>query len=159
MRYDYTQTILSCQRNGLGKPDFLKTFGDYVQIYVSETPLAVIIADEDTHYLVEERNGVQRAWGPFDSQDGNTYHLYIDVNAVTASVTRGYTLLQPVYSSVQPQGVAGSHWYDTVNHKMMAHNGETWEPVIRLFVASYSSNALITYNTFALMSCYMINCL
>jgi hypothetical protein len=151
MKFDYTQCLLSYQKNGLGQHDFLKTFGNYIQIYVSETPLSLIIADGTSNYLVEERLSVQRAWGPFDSSEGLTHYLYVDVNAVDASITRGTTTSEPVYSALAPTSpTINLHWFDTSSRMMNVWDGASWKHVIRLFVASFSSNALITYNTFSL---------
>ena len=148
MKYDITQGILSRQKNGAGNPDFLKVAGDYVQLYVSETPLSVIIADGDSHYQVEERFGIQRAWGPFYDVNGITYSLYINIDPVSAAVSRGYISSDVVYSKTEPAHLLDRHWYNVNEHKMFVSTGEEWLPVIRLFVGQFSNGALITYNIY-----------
>jgi hypothetical protein len=148
MKYEKTQSLLTCQKNGIGNPDFLKVAGDYIQIYVSETPLSFIVADGDSHYLIEERAGIQRAWGPFYDTVGITYNLYVDVNPVSAVVSRSYTSSEVVYSTDEPDHVNGIHWYDENTHKMFVSADDTWVPVIRFFVGTFSNGALITYNKY-----------
>lgn len=144
MKLTFRQGIARHQTDISGNPIFLQRSGangQFIDLIVSPTPTVLVFAHREGTYVVEELKTVLNAWGPISS--GTTY-LYWDVNLLNAALTRGMTLLPPIYSSAAPSTPAtDQHWFDTVENVMRVWNGTKWTEKIRLFAGYITSGAIV----------------
>lgn len=142
MRLTFRQGIARYQTDIYATPTFLQKAGNYVDLNVSPDPTIVIFAHKTATYVIEETKSVARAWGPFPGQA--TVYLYWDINLLDASLTRGFTTLPQIVTSDAPvEPAIDQHWYDTTHHQMKVWNGNKWIDKLRVFAATYSSQAVI----------------
>lgn len=142
MRLTFRQGIARYQTDIYATPTFLQRSGDFVDLIVSPDPTIVVFAHKNATYVIEETKTVQKAWGPFTGQ--GTRYLYWDINMLDASVTRGYTLFPQVVSAKAPNNPSNDqHWFDSENHQMKVWNGSKWIDKVRVFAATFSSQAII----------------
>lgn len=145
MRLTFRQGIARYQTDIYATPTFLQKSsqnGEFVDLIVSPDPTVVIFAHKNATYVIEETKTVLNAWGPFPGQ--GTRYLYWDINLLDASVTRGYTLLPQIVAAQAPiNPTVDQHWFDSVNHQMKVWNGNKWVDKVRVFAATFSSQAII----------------
>lgn len=148
MKLSFRQGIARYQTDVLSTPIFLQKSsgaGTFIDLIVSPDPTVLVFAHHDANYIVEEVRTVANAWGPFTTSA--TPYLYWDINLLTGVVSRGATLLPPIYSGVQPNGPANDqHWFDTAGTAMYVWNGNKWVEKIRVFAGFLSSGAIIHPN-------------
>jgi hypothetical protein len=148
MQYSFTQGLLSYYKTEDNLPNFLSISDSFVQHNAGEDATRIIVADTSTHYLVEINGVFSKAWGPFSSEDLSTKYLYIDVSTVDASITYGYSLMQPISSTVEPESPAvGQHWFNPTTYSMHVRSSGVWTRVVRFFIATLTNNSQIIYNT------------
>lgn len=150
MYLTFRQGIARYQTDVNGMPAFLKKTsqtGQYVDLIVSPDPTVIIFAHKDANYVFEETKTITKAWGPFPDTPNSTEYLYWDVSILDGSLSRGFTTLEPIYSSVAPTNPQiDQHWFDNQVTVMKVWNGSKWLEKIRVFAAKYSSTAvLISY--------------
>lgn len=145
MRLTFRQGILRYQTDVYSTPTFLQKSsqtGEYINLVVSPDPTIIAFAHRGATYIVEESKSVQQAWGPF-SQGGSKY-LFWDINLLSGALTRGFTSLPQIVSTTPPVNPAeDQHWFDKSQHLMRVWNGTKWIEKIRVFAATYSSQAII----------------
>jgi hypothetical protein len=93
------------------------------------------IAHNDVDYLYEERDNIQRAWGPFI--DNMRYWMYIDLDTRTGKRTTGATELKPIVSDTEPTKITDQHWFDLTRTCMYVYDGVHWVEKLRVFVGEY----------------------
>lgn len=144
MKLTFRQGIVRHQSDVSGNPTFLQRSaanGQFVDLVVSPTPTILAFAHREGTYLVEELKTVPNAWGPLSSA---TSYLYWDVNLLNASLTRGITLLPPIYSPIAPNNpAADQHWFNTAENLMRVWNGSKWVEKIRVFAGFVSSGSIV----------------
>jgi PKD repeat protein len=145
VRTTFRQGIARYQTDINGTPTFLQksTLGSqFIDVIVSPDPTVIVFAHYNANYVVEEAKTIRSAWGPFPTSA--TAYLYWDIDLLTAQLTRGFTLLPPVFTGVQPSPAAlDQHWFDSINNVMKVWNGNKWIDKIRVFAATYASSAVI----------------
>ncbi len=143
MQVQFRQGIARYQTDVLHTPTFLQksTSGDYVDLNVSPDPTIIIFAHKTANYVVEEIKSVTQAWGPYGA--GTTY-LYWDVNLITGVLTRGMTVVAPIYAGTPPTTpVPDQHWFDTTETVMRVWNGTKWIDKIRVFAGYITSGGIL----------------
>jgi hypothetical protein len=138
--------IVRTQNNHSNQPNFLQKSGGgaFVDLVVSPDPTIFTIAHYDEDYLLTENASVPHAWGPFVG--GADYWLYWDVDFLTAEITRGYTLVQPIDDPNKPSNpVIDQHWFDMNNKIMKVWNGSSWTEKLRVFACKYQQGSTIVY--------------
>ncbi|WP_407308416.1 hypothetical protein [Acinetobacter sp.] len=145
MHFTFRQGIARYQTDISATPSFLQKSsqsGDFIDLVVSPDPTIVVFAHKGSTYVLEESRTVSRAWGPFSGN--STCYLYWDISLLDATVTRGFTTLPQIVSSIPPSNPAtDQHWFDTNAHQMKVWNNGKWSDKIRVFAAKYSSQAII----------------
>jgi PKD repeat protein len=145
VKLSFRQGIARYQTDVLHTPTFLqKSAGDgaFIDLVVSPDPTIVAFAHRSSNYIVEEVKTVPRAWGPFTSNQ--TVYLYWDINLLTAEVTRGSTILPPIFAGVPPTApIIDQHWFNPDEGLMRVWNGQKWVEKIRVFAAYLQSGAII----------------
>lgn len=112
-------------------------------MWCDQGPVTFTIAHFGANYLFEENKSIQRAWGPMNAH-GQTQYLYWDVSLLNAQITHGFTLLSPYNSPTPPPNpLVDMHWFDTSVNCMKVWNGTKWLPKLRVFAATYNSNATL----------------
>lgn len=166
MIINFRQGIVRRQTNLTG-PDFLRKnsmAGTSIDLIVSPEPTVFTIAHYDSNYLFEETRSIIGAWGSdaIGSTNGplspnQTQYLYWDVSLATGELTRGWTAVPPIISATEPTNPQpDTHWFDLLNTRMRVFRKPnptstgSWQDKVRLFAATYDSNAII--NPFALGS-------
>jgi hypothetical protein len=146
VKLTFRQGIVNRQADSNGNSVFLQRAGQYINLLVAPVPTVLAFAHKTADYLVEELKTVQQAWGPITSS--STAYLYWDINLLTGALTRGFTLLTPIYTSTAPLNPASDqHWFDTVENVFKVYNGSKWVEKIRLFAGYMTSAAiLVPYN-------------
>lgn len=147
MRLDFTQGIVRCQKELNGNmPKFLQVNNNsdgFIDLVVAPDPTIIVFAHRTKNYLVEEKEGIEEAWGPFPAL-GQTQYLYWDLDFASGALSRGYTLLNPAISTVAPASPQpDQHWFDTVHHVMNVWNGSKWLEKIRVFAGTYDQSAVL----------------
>lgn len=145
MKVNFRQGLARYQKDANGNPIFLQRSnnGQYVNLVVSPTPALIVFAQRDATYLVEESKNVNNAWGPLSGTA--TKYLYWDVDMLNGSLTRGFTLMAPLYTSTAPNSpLVDQHWFDTIETVMRVWNGKAWIEKIRCFAGKITSNAIVT---------------
>lgn len=145
MRLTFRQGIARYQTDVLNTPIFLQRStgaGTFVDLIVSPDPTIVVFAHKNANYIFEELKTVTNAWGPIVG--GGTIYLYWDINLLTGGVTRGITLLPPIYSGSAPSTPSvDQHWFDTTETTMKVWNGAKWLDKIRVFAGYLTSGSII----------------
>jgi len=142
MQLTFRQGIARYQTDAYSTPTFLRKSGDFIDLIVSPDPTIIIFAHRSSTYVIEESKTVLKAWGPFTGN--STRYLYWDINLLDASLTRSFTMFPPIVSSSAPNNVpVDQHWYDTTLDQMKVWNGSKWLDKLRVFAATYSSQAII----------------
>lgn len=146
MDLNFRQGILKRQSDISNTPIFIQKAsldGRYLNVVVSPDPTVFVISHFDASYLIEETRTVEKAWGPMEPT-GETQYLFWDVSLRDASLTRGFTLLPPITSAVEPINPRDDqHWYDTVSHVTKVFLNNKWQVKLRCFAAVYDRNANI----------------
>jgi len=144
MRLSFRQGLARFQTDVMASPIFLQRSagsGHFIDLIVSPDPTIIAFAHRSANYIVEETRTVLRAWGPIPAQ---TTYLYWDMNMLTGEITRGTTLLGPMYTGMTPAApVIDQHWFDTDEAIMRVWNGVKWVEKIRVFAGYVTSGALI----------------
>lgn len=147
MKLNFRQGLVRYQTDLSLTPTFLQKHslpGEWIDLMVNPDPTIVTFAHGPTDYLIEETSTVTYAWGPFIHPTGETQHLYWDINLMNGSLTRGYTLLPPIYSNSEPNSPANDqHWFDQNTNQMKVRQNNRWVIKIRCFAAVYDTNATI----------------
>lgn len=147
MELTFRQGIVRHQTDIAGTATFVRKSGsssEYIDLVCDEDPLIFTIAHGTNNYLIEESRTVNQAWGPLIST-GQTQYLYWDISLLDASLTRGYTLVSPYFGVNEPAApiTIDTHWFDSNTKVMKVWNGSKWLPKLRVFVATYDSNAVL----------------
>lgn len=88
---------------------------------------------------------VANAWSSLTASEECA--LYVDMDTSTGTLTYGFTLLAPVYSTSPPAAPANNqHWFDINAMKMKCYNSGTsaWVEVQRVFVGTAYTGAAAT---------------
>ena len=145
MRLTFRQGIVRHQTDVNGNPTFLQRStgtGQFIDLVVSPDPTVLLFAHRDSTYVIEEVKTIVHAWGPITTPA--TRYLYWDVNLLTAAVTRGMTLLPPLYSSAAPPTpVIDQHWFDTNDNIFRVWTTQGWAERVRLFAGHVTSGSII----------------
>ena len=145
MKLTFRQGIARHQTDVNGNATFLQRNGgngNFIDLVVSPEPTVLVFAHKVATYIVEEVKTVPSAWGPISGTP--TKYLYWDVNLLNATVTRGITLLPPLYTSDAPLSPApDQHWFDTIENIFRVWNGSKWIDKVRLFAGYITSGAII----------------
>lgn len=144
MKLTFRQGVVRHQTDINGNPIFLQRSaanGQFVDLIISPTPTIIAFAHRVGTYLIEELKTVPQAWGPISSA---TAYLYWDVNLLTGVLTRGITLLPPLYTSSAPTTPqVDQHWFDTVENIFRVWNGTKWVEKVRCFAGHVTSGAIL----------------
>ena len=144
MKLSFRQGIARHQTDSNGNPTFLQksATGQFIDLVISPDPTVIVFAHREGTYVVEELKTIHNAWGPITGSQ--TMYLYWDVNLLTGVLTRGITLLAPLYTSVSPVNPqVDQHWFDTVSNTMMVWNGSKWIEKVRCFAGYITSGSII----------------
>lgn len=151
-RFNFRQGIARRQEDGVGNPTFLlpTNGGSYIDLIVSPDPTVFLVAHFDVDYLVSEDSSVVKAWGPFTGPGitpGITdFWLYWDVDFTTGELTRGFTILEPVFASTFPgTPTPDQHWFDKSVNVMKVWSGSGWVEKVRVFAAQYVNGATLVH--------------
>jgi hypothetical protein len=135
MRISFTHGPITYQE-AAGQPTYLQAGPPgFISLVVAPHPFEAAIAHGPADYHVVVSETVTHAWGPLTV--GVTNHLYIRIDPMTAGVTYGISLLEPVTGAIPPASPANDqHWFDTGARLMKRWNAgrASWDPVIHLFV-------------------------
>jgi hypothetical protein len=135
------QRILYGKNNG-GKYSFLSGDGLSVIIDGSTIPVILTLADgfdeNGAKDYVETINKKISAWTlPINA----TSYLFVEWNN-TGALSYGSVTTKPVFSASLPSGItANTHVFNTLEQKMYYYNGTEWKAVVRVFVATVTTNA------------------
>lgn len=144
MKLTFRQGIARHQTDISGNPTFLQRSGaasQFIDLVVSPEPTVLVFAHREGTYLVEELKTVQKAWGPIPN---DTVYLYWDVNLLTGQLTRGMTLLPPLYSVAAPGNPKpDQHWFDSTENVFRVWNGTKWVDKLRIFAGWVTSGSII----------------
>ena len=148
MRLTFRQGLARYQTDVYATPTYLQKSsqsGEFINLVVSPDPTIIVFAHRGASYVIEESKTVLHAWGPFPTgQIATTKWLYWDVDLLDASLSRGYTVIQPEVAPVAPANPRDDqHWFDTTEKQMKVWNGRKWIEKIRVFAGVYSSLAII----------------
>lgn len=161
MKIGFRQGIIRRQTN-LSAPDFLRKTslsGNSIDLIVSPEPTVITMAHYGANYLFEEARTVVGAWGggglgslngPLVAV-GQTQYLFWDIDLATGQLARGWTLIPPIITPVEPTNpLPDTHWFDTTLTRMRVFRKPgaapgVWQDKIRLFAAIYDSNAIIVH--------------
>jgi PKD repeat protein len=145
VKLNFRQGIVRHQTDVSGNPTFLQRSsgtGEYVDLVISPDPCVLAFAHRDANYIVEEVKTVKNAWGPITTPA--TRYLYWDVNLLTGTLTRGMTLVPPMYASgAPPSPVIDQHWFDTDDNVFRVWTTQGWSERVRLFAGHVTSGAII----------------
>lgn len=159
MKISFRQGIVRRQ-TVLSAPDFLRKTslsGTSIDLIASPEPTVISFAHYGANYLFEEGQTKVGAWGgdAVGSLNGpllpsETQYLFWDVNISTGELTRGWTKVRPITTSIEPTNpVNDQHWFDLTNTRMRVFRrpdpsrAGAWQDKIRLFAATYDSGANI----------------
>lgn len=135
------QRILYGKNNG-GKYSFLSGDGLSVIIDGSNVPIILTLADgfdeNGAKDYVETINKKISAWTlPINAIS----YLFVERNN-TDALSYGSVTTKPVFSASLPSGItANTHVFNTLEQKMYMYNGTEWKNVVRVFVATVTTNA------------------
>jgi alpha-tubulin suppressor-like RCC1 family protein len=141
MRVPFRQGILTHSVTG-AQQTFLgfNTNSNFVDLKVSDGPLELLFAHKTHDYLVGINSTVTKAWGPLDRTVDN--YPYVDIDAITGTVSYGNSLLPLIVGSEKPELPApGQHWFNTVERQMYEYVGSAFMPKIRVFVAKLKGSS------------------
>lgn len=145
MKLQFKQGIARHQTDVNGNPTFLQRStgpGQFIDLVVSPDPTMLLFAHRAATYVVEEVKTVPKAWGPITTPA--TRYLYWDVNLLTGALTRGMTLLPPIYASGQPPSPAlDQHWFDTDENVFRVFTNQGWSERVRVFAGHVTSASII----------------
>jgi len=119
-------------------------------------PVLVTFAHLTANYIISENNTVTGAWGSGTVGSTNgplpmnlTEYLYWDIDLGSGALTRGWTLLAPIYSiNPPPHPQNGQMWFDLVNTvwnvwQQLGTNPGIWLNKVRCFAGTYFSNGVL----------------
>lgn len=135
------QRILYGKNNG-GKYSFLSGDGLSVVVDGSMIPVVLTLADgfdeNGAKDYVETINKKISAWTlPINAIS----YLFVERNNAGA-LSYGSVTTKPVFSASLPSGIAtNTHVFNTLEQKMYYYNGTEWKTVVRVFVASVTTDA------------------
>lgn len=145
MKLNFSQGIARHQTDVSGNATFLQRSasgsGQFIDLVVSPDPTVLILQQRTATYVVEELKTVIQAWGPITTPA--TRYLYWDVNLLTGALTRGMTLLPPVYAGVAPVGALDQHWFDLTQNAMFVYTNQGWQERVRVFAGTVTSGSII----------------
>ncbi len=114
----------------------------YLDLVVSPDPTLIAFCHGDADYLVEESKTVREAWGPFPA-NGQTQHLFWDLDIASGSLSRGHTIFTPIVSLAEPTVQReDQHWFDESERVMKVYMNGKWRIKLRVFAGVYSSSAI-----------------
>lgn len=147
MKLNFTQGIVRYQKELNGNmPKFLQVNSNnsgYIDLVVAPDPTIVVFAHRNKNYIIEEKYGIEEAWGPFPAL-GQTQYLYWDINFATGELTRGFTLLPCAISThAPPTPQNDQHWFDTSRKTMFVYVQNKWVEKIRVFAGVYDQSAIL----------------
>lgn len=157
MQLQYTQGLIRGQQDPTTHAKlFLQKSGQNVSIYVTDQPLQAVVAHRSAHYLISEPVNAATAW----TVPAGVCWLYWDINMTTGVPSRGVTVPEPLYGTVDPAAyfislseipVDDQHYYNTttMRHYRYVTSSLSWVEVIRVFAASIASNGTLTPMAFA----------
>jgi hypothetical protein len=149
MRIGFRQGLLSFQRDA-GAPVYLQPSStpNFVSHVISPTPTIATFAHGASDYLLKFDDAVPVAWGPVTA--GITNHLYWDIDLLTAAVSRGITLLEPVYSGSAPLAPANDqHWFTADGvMRVWSVSKNKWLERVRLFAGKVMNGNTNTITMF-----------
>lgn len=156
MKISFRQGIIRHQ-SSLSAPSFLvkgSTTANTVDLIIAPEPTQITFAHLGTNYFFEENRSIEGAWGtdaigsvngPLQA-NGMTQYLFWDVNINSATLTRGWTAVAPVVSTIEPSNpVDDMHWFDLtttcmkVFKKLNPNAPGAWIQKIRVFAGIYDS--------------------
>lgn len=140
MIIDFQQGIVTYPTAGTAQA-FLSRSSNYVDLSVDNGRIDVAFLHGTENYFHTESENVGHAWGPLEAS--TDYWLYWDIDLRTAQRTFGVTTLQPVYSTVQPVGQEGLHWFNTATRKMSVFTGGRFRECVRVFAAKVNNATFI----------------
>jgi hypothetical protein len=150
MKNTFRQGIIRFQSDINNQPQYLTKSalnGTYVDLNVSPDPCIITFAHGNSNYTIQEIKYVNNAWGPFQPL-GMTQYLYWDIDTLTGLLSRNYTLIPPVTSSIAPVlPEINTHWFDADSTTMKVWNGVSWVTKIRVFAGIYDSNAILIHKS------------
>lgn len=135
------QRILYGKNSG-GKYSFLSGDGLSVIIDGSNFPIILTLADgfdeNGAKDYVETINKKISAWTlPINAIS----YLFVERNNAGA-LSYGSVTTKPVFSASLPSGITvNTHVFNTLEQKMYYYNGTEWKAVVRVFVATVTTNA------------------
>lgn len=144
MYLTFRQGIARRQTDVFGSQTFLKKSSDgaFIDLIVSPDPTVLIFSHKDSNYIITERKTVKNAWGPFPAQ--GTKYLYWDLSLLDGSLTRNFSLFEPLYTQGEPANPSlDQHWFDLSTFVMKVWSGVKWIEKIRLFAAKFTSSEVI----------------
>jgi len=146
MMLNFRHGIVSAAKTSAGVPNFLQLVNaTTVRVLAANTPLIFTIANRQADYLQTIEKQID-AWTL--SSTVQPTHLYIDINMMTATMSYGSSMLQPLYSPKAPTNpLDDQHWFNTTTAVMYVFSNRTWQAVLRIFVATITGSS-ITYPPF-----------
>lgn len=147
MHISYNQGVVRGETT-LGDPVFLTKSSSNVHIYVSNEPIVAVLAHKTKSYLLTEPVSVNNAWTGIPP--GGAW-LYWDINLSTGVVTRGFTIVEPLFgTSLPPSAVANDqHYFVTASKRHYVWNGSAWSEICRVFAGAVSNTGVLTMKPFA----------
>lgn len=159
MKLNFRQGIVRHQ-TALTGPNWLQKTsltGASIDLNAGDEPVVFTTAHYGANYVFEETRTIVGAWGsgvPGSNNssliaNGQTQYLFWDIDLATGAVTRGWTLIPPIISSIEPTNpLADTHWFDLLNTRMRVFRKTgnapgQWQDKVRLFAAKYDSSANI----------------
>jgi len=114
----------------------------------SFSPVSVAFGHYGANYVIDETKDVVNAWTGFPP--ASNVYLYWDVDLATGALSRGWTTIPWVQSSIEPNSpVNNLHWWDNVNTRMRVWRKPTpastgvWQDKIRVFVGWIQGGATL----------------
>lgn len=159
MKLTFRQGIIRRQTQ-LSAPAFLRKTslsGTSVDLVVVDQPTVAALAHYGANYLIEETRTIIGAWGGGGVGSingplvpGQTQYLFWDIDLATGELTRGWTNVPPIVTSIEPTNpLPDTHWFDLINTRMRVFRKPNpaapgaWQDKIRLFAGTYDSTATV----------------
>lgn len=159
MRINFRQGIIRHHTTLSGPAWLQKTSlsGSSIDLLAGTEPVIFTTAHYDANYIFEENGVIVGAWGggapgsingPLTAV-GQTQYLFWDIDLATGILSRGWTLIPPIVTSIEPTNpLPDTHWFDLMNTRMRVFrqpgaSAGHWQDKVRLFAAVYDSSAII----------------
>lgn len=149
MRLSFRQGILRHEVNAA--PPLLgwtSLAHDAVDLQVVDSPASVTFAHYSANYIVDETRYVTAAWSGFPPN--TTVYLYWDIDLATGVLTRHWTSVPWISTSVEPSNpVPDLHWFDNASTRMRVFQKPDparpgyWIDKIRVFAGWIDQSAII----------------